>query len=77
MVKKVKLRILINFNDKENGTEYKRNDEVYFSEKRAEELLKNPCLVEKIEEIKFEKIGEQNENKTESTEKQTDNKTEK
>lgn len=72
MSKKVKLRILINFDDKETKAKYKRNDEVYFSEKRAEELLKNPCLVEKIEEIE-----EQEENKTEKTEKQTENKTEK
>lgn len=72
MAKKVKLKILIDFKDKENGTEYKRNDEVYFSEKRAEELLNNPCLVKKVEEIE-----EQNENKTEETEEQTDSKAEK
>lgn len=63
MAKMINLKILQNFKDKENGRSYKRNDEVEFSEKRAIELLKNPCLVRKIEEIEVQVIdsAEQNE----------------
>ena len=68
MAKIIKLKILQNVKDKENGKSYKRNDEIEFSEKRAEELLKNPCLVKKLEEIEVQTI-DKNEGKAEQKEK--------
>lgn len=68
MAKSIELKILQNFKDKENGKEYARNDKIVFSEKRAEELLKNPCLVRKIREFEEPKEN-RTENKTEKTSK--------
>lgn len=51
MAKNIQLRVKQNFTDKENKTDYKKGKVYPFSEKRAEELLKNPYLVEKTGEI--------------------------
>lgn len=51
MSKAIKLKIKQNFTDKETKEDYKKGKEYAFSEKRAEELLKNPYLVEKVSEI--------------------------
>lgn len=58
MSKVIELRAKQNFTDKENGTDYKKGKTYIFSEKRAEELLKNPYIVEKVAE-------KETENKTE------------
>ena len=62
MAKVIELRVKQNFTDKENGTDYKKGKTYSFTEKRADELLKNPYIVEKVAE-------KETENKTEQTEK--------
>lgn len=47
MAKEVKLKVKQNFMDKETNLDYKKGKIYKFSEKRAEELLKNPYIVEK------------------------------
>ncbi len=44
----VDLKIKQNFQDKETKVSYKKGRIYSFTEKRAEELLKNPYLVEKV-----------------------------
>lgn len=51
MSKIIKLKVKQNFTDKETKADYKKGKEYTFSEKRAEELLNNPYLVEKVSEI--------------------------
>ena len=62
MAKIVNLRIKQNFSDKETKVDYKKGKVYPFSEKRAEELLKNPYLVEKVDVAETEE-------KTENAEK--------
>lgn len=66
MAKTVNLRIKQNFTDKETNVDYKKGKIYPFSEKRAEELLKNPYIVEKVSVAETE---DKTENKTEDTEK--------
>ncbi len=66
MAKTVNLRIKQNFTDKETNVDYKKGKTYPFSEKRAEELLKNQYLVEKVNAVETE---DKTENKTEDTEK--------
>lgn len=62
MAKVIELRVKQNFQDKETNVDYKKGKTYSFSEKRAEELLKNPYLVEKVSEKEVQ----------ESTDKKTD-----
>lgn len=62
MVKVIELKAKQNFQDKETKVDYKKGKIYSFPEKRAEELLKNPYLVEKVSEKEVQ----------ESTEKKTD-----
>lgn len=68
MVKEIELKIKQNFTDKETKVDYKKGKTYKFSEKRAEELLKNSYIVEKttqqIENNKNSK--EETQNKTET-----------
>lgn len=66
MSKVIELRVKQDFTDKENGKDYKKGKIYSFTEKRADELLKNPYLVEKVTEKETES---KTENKTEQTEK--------
>lgn len=66
MAKTVNLRIKQNFTDKDTDVDYKKGKIYPFSEKRAEELLKNQYLVEKVNTVETE---DKTENKTEDTEK--------
>ena len=50
MAKEIKLKVKQNFMDKETNLDYKKGKIYKFSEKRAEELLKNPYIVEKATE---------------------------
>ena len=50
MAKQIELKAKQNFKDKETGISYKRGKTYSFSEKRAEELLKNEYIVEKVSE---------------------------
>lgn len=50
MAKVVELKVKQSFSDKETNVDYKKGKTYSFSEKRAEELLKNPYLVEKVAE---------------------------
>lgn len=61
MSKQIGLEIKQNFQDKETKEDYKKGKVYYFSEKRAEELLKNPYIVEKVSETEIK----------ENTDKQT------
>ncbi len=61
MAKQIGLRIKQNFQDKETKEDYKKGKVYYFSEKRAEELLKNQYIVEKVSETEIK----------ENTDKQT------
>lgn len=54
MVKTVNLKIKQNFTDKETNVDYKKGKIYPFSEKRAEELLKNQYLVEKVNVVEIE-----------------------
>ena len=58
MAKIVNLRIKQNFSDKETKVDYKKGKVYPFSEKRAEELLKNPYLVEKVDITETEEKAE-------------------
>jgi len=58
MAKIVNLRIKQNFSDKETEVDYKKGKVYPFSEKRAEELLKNPYLVEKVDITETEEKAE-------------------
>lgn len=58
MAKVVDLKVKQNFTDKENGTDYKKGRVYTFSEKRAEELLKNPYIVEKVKTTEIEETTE-------------------
>lgn len=58
MAKIVNLRIKQNFSDKETNVDYKKGKTYPFSEKRAEELLKNPYLVEKVDVTETEEKAE-------------------
>lgn len=50
MAKQIELKAKQSFKDKETGISYKKGKTYSFSEKRAEELLKNEYLVEKVSE---------------------------
>lgn len=63
MSKTIKLKVKQNFTDKETKEDYKKGKEYNFSEKRADELLKNPYLVEKVAEIETVNKQENIENK--------------
>lgn len=54
MAKVIELKVKQNFTDKETEVDYKKGKTYSFSEKRAEELLKNPYLVEKVSENEVE-----------------------
>ena len=72
MAKQIELKVKQNFNDKyDNKTEYKKGKTYPFAEKRAEELLKNPYLVEKVSETEVEEEKEivEEVNKEEKTKK--------
>ena len=64
MAKIVNLRIKQNFSDEETKVDYKKGKVYPFSEKRAEELLKNPYLVEKVDVTETEEKAENAVNKT-------------
>lgn len=59
MAKSIQLKVKQNFTDKEKGIDYKKGYVYHFSEKRAEELLKNPYLVEKVGETEEKGKNEQ------------------
>lgn len=50
MAKEIELRVKQDFNDKYNKKEYQKGKKYWFNEKRAEELLENQYLVEKVSE---------------------------
>lgn len=58
MAKQIELKAKQNFEDKETGKLYKRGQTYSFSEKRAEELLKNSYLVEKVSETVIKETEE-------------------
>lgn len=62
MDKNIQLKIKQNFTDKDNGIDYKKGKVYTFSEKRAEELLKNPYIVEKIGEKGIKEDAKNTEN---------------
>ena len=62
MAQVIELKVKQNFTDKETKVDYKKGKTYSFSEKRAEELLKNPYLVEKVSE---KEVQENTEKKTE------------
>jgi len=68
MAKTVNLRIKHDFEDKETKQEYIKGKVYPFSEKRAEELLKNPYIVEKVGETEIEEKAQEKE-KTENVTK--------
>ena len=57
MSKVIKLKVKQSFTDRETKEDYKKGKVYTFTEKRADELLKNPYIVEKV--------AEQTEDKTE------------
>lgn len=61
MAKVIELKVIQNFTDKENGKDYKKGKTYSFTEKRADELLKNPYIVEKVAEKETENKAEQTE----------------
>lgn len=66
MAKNIQLKIKQNFTDKETKVDYKKGKVYTFTEKRAEELLKNPYIVEKVSTIEVE---EKTDKSIEQTEK--------
>jgi hypothetical protein len=65
MAKEVELKVKQNFTDKETKVDYKKGKTYKFSEKRAEELLKNPYIVEKVNVTEVEEKAEEQDAKTE------------
>lgn len=63
MAKEVELKAKQTFSDKYTKAEYKKGRVYKFDEKRAEELLKNPCLVEKINATEVEEEKDNKEEK--------------
>lgn len=69
MAKVVELRAKQNFEDKYTKAEYKKGKVYSFNEKRAEELLHNPYLVEKVSETEVEEEKNNKEERQEKTNK--------
>lgn len=65
MTKEIELIVKQNFTDKETNVDYKKGKTYKFSEKRAEELLKNPYIVEKVNSTVVEEKTEEQDAKIE------------
>ncbi len=65
MSRVIKLKVKQSFTDRETKEDYKKGKTYSFTEKRADELLKNPYIVEKVAEKEAENKTEQTEDKTE------------
>lgn len=69
MAKVVELKAKQTFSDKYTKADYKKGKVYKFDEKRAEELLKNPYLVEKVSETEVEDKNDNKEEKQNKTNK--------
>lgn len=69
MAKVIELKAKQTFSDKYTKAEYKKGRVYKFDEKRAEELLKNPYLVEKVSETEVEVKNDSKEEKPSKTNK--------
>ena len=69
MAKMIELRAKQNFEDKYTKAEYKKGKVYNFDEKRAEELLHNPYLVEKVNETEVEEEKNNTEERQEKNNK--------
>ncbi len=62
MAKNIQLKVKQNFTDKETKEDYKKGHVYSFSEKRAEELLKNHYIVEEVGEKEIKEDAKNTEN---------------